>query len=79
MGTVAAARVALAASPADVVLLDHHLSDGLGADLAAEIAAGADDVLVVLISGDTTVVPPDGVELVAKPFRLADLLSLLGE
>ena len=64
----------------DVILLDHHLTDGTGASQLATLRrdAATHGVPVIMLSGSpralATMAPlPDGV--VAKPFDLDELLS----
>lgn len=56
-GTLAAARAAWTAQPADIVLLDVRLPDGSGLDLAAELRAGSGHQqpwIIALTGGVTT-------------------------
>jgi DNA-binding NarL/FixJ family response regulator len=51
VGTAAAARDRVRATMPDVVLLDHHLPDGLGTTLACELRAERPRMRVVLVTG----------------------------
>lgn len=81
--TTQAARGLLAASGADLVLLDLGLPDGDGLELCTEIRAGSDDVVVVVVTARTdeadAVRALDGGadDFVLKPFRPVELLARL--
>jgi two-component system KDP operon response regulator KdpE len=82
--SLAEARLVLAIEAIDLLLLDVHLPDGLGLELAAEIGAGPRDrpAIVVLTA---SVLPADqqaaldaGCDaFLAKPYPAAELVSIL--
>jgi CheY-like chemotaxis protein len=82
--SLAEARLALAIEAIDLLLLDVHLPDGLGLELAAELQAGPRDrpAIVVLTA---SVLPADqqaaldaGCDaFLAKPYPASDLVSIL--
>ena len=67
----------------DFVLLDVRLPDGSGVDLMAEIAAGAPDSVVVMMSGQATLAEAvratrlGAFDFLEKPFTLEHLLVVL--
>jgi two-component system, OmpR family, KDP operon response regulator KdpE len=81
--SLATARAALAAEPIDVVLLDVHLPDGLGLDLATELHEQADRPAIVALTA--SVLPADqqaaldsGCDaFLAKPYAGPDLIALV--
>ena len=85
-GTLAAAREILAAEPIDLLLLDVHLPDGLGLDLAAELRLGPPDRPAILAL-TASVLPADQQKaldagcdaFLAKPYGAAQLVSTLSE
>jgi two-component system KDP operon response regulator KdpE len=89
-GSLAEARAVLAAESVDLLLLDVHLPDGLGTELAAEIPRGRPDRPAILAL-TASVLPADqqaaldaGCDaFLAKPYPAQDLvdtaLRLLGE
>jgi two-component system KDP operon response regulator KdpE len=84
--TIAEARQILDREPIDIVLLDVHLPDGLGLDLATEFRRGghAETAIVALTA---SVLPADqqaaldaGCDaFLAKPYPAAALVSLINE
>jgi len=81
--SASAARALLAASTADLVLLDLGLPDGDGLELCREIRATGEDVVVVVVTARTdeadAVRALDGGadDFVLKPFRPVELLARL--
>ena len=81
--SLAEARQALAAEPVDVLLLDIHLPDGLGLDLAAELRETPDRPEIVALTA--SVLPADqqaaldaGCDaFLAKPYSASDLLAVI--
>ncbi len=77
------ARGALAVAAADVVLLDAHLPDGSGWDLARELAAAEQPPQVVMMTGDTRgsymqrAVQRGISEYLPKPFTPEDVSGVL--
>jgi CheY-like chemotaxis protein len=53
-GTVAAATQLATAERPDVVLMDYHLPDGTGAEAAAAIQAVLPQVVIIMVTGDTS-------------------------
>jgi DNA-binding NtrC family response regulator len=49
----AEARLAGNAAPYDVVVLDHHLGDGLGTSLVPKVREGSPRAIVVLVTGSS--------------------------
>lgn len=82
--SLAAARAALADEPADVLLLDIHLPDGLGLDLATELRPGRPRSPAV-IALTASVLPADqqaaldaGCDaFLAKPYGASDLVAVI--
>jgi two-component system KDP operon response regulator KdpE len=82
--SLAAARAALADEPVDVLLLDIHLPDGLGLDLAMELRPGrpASPAVIALTA---SVLPAEqqaaldaGCDaFLAKPYSGSDLLAVI--
>jgi two-component system KDP operon response regulator KdpE len=79
--TLAAARAVLSAEAIDLLLLDVHLPDGLGLDLAAELGrAGSDRPAIMALTA--SVLPADQLaalsagcdDFLAKPFPAQDLI-----
>jgi CheY-like chemotaxis protein len=85
-GTLAEARETLAARPVDVVLLDVHLPDGPGLDLAAELRDHPPEIRPAVIALTATVLPDDqraameaGCDaFLAKPYATATLVDAIG-
>ena len=81
--SLAAARAVLAADQIDVVLLDVHLPDGIGLDLAAELRSRSSTAAIVALTA--SVLPVDqqaaldaGCDaFLAKPYAAADLLDVV--
>jgi len=73
-GTIASARALLASNHYHVVICDGILPDGSGVDLAQELHNNGTPV--VFISGTET--GPSGIIHLKKPFRLHDLISIVG-
>lgn len=83
-GSLAQARVALAADSIDIVLLDMRLPDGSGLELAAELQRHSDRVppAVIALSGAATeqreaALAAGCVAVLGKPYSSAELASLL--
>ncbi len=57
--TIAEARAILAREPIDLVLLDVHLPDGLGLDLAAELRAGSPGEGPAILALTASVLPAE--------------------
>ena len=84
--TLAAARDVLAREPIDILLLDVHLPDGLGLDLATDLrrSGGADLAIIALTA---SVLPADqqaaldaGCDaFLAKPYPAAALVATISE
>ena len=55
--TLAAARAVLAREPIDILLLDVHLPDGLGLDLATDLRRDEVDIKIVALTA--SVLPAD--------------------
>ena len=85
--SLAAARAALADEPVDVLLLDIHLPDGLGLDLATELRSGGPgrSASPAVIALTASVLPADqqaaldaGCDaFLAKPYSASDLLAVI--
>lgn len=84
--SIGEARLILATEAIDVILLDVHLPDGSGLDLAAEVrASDRPPVRIVIVSA--SVLPLERSQAVAsgadaflaKPFGAADLVDVLVE
>ena len=84
--TLAEARGVLARETIDILLLDVHLPDGLGLDLAAELREdGRDRPAIVALTA--SVLPADQQAaldagcnaFLAKPYRAAALVATIGE
>lgn len=80
-GGVREARTALASGAFDVLLVDLTLPDGDGGAFAVEAAAGRPGLRCVLMSGGPSTRSPGdgGFRFLAKPYRSADLLGILGQ
>jgi CheY-like chemotaxis protein len=81
-GEEALDRLADAEAPFDLILSDLGLGDGMnGWDLLERVRAGASDARFILSTGwgaqidPTEVVARGGERLLAKPYRLSDLLT----
>jgi len=82
-GSLAAARGAIQAGGIDLVLLDRHLPDGDGLDLAREVRASEDGRRVPILLVSASVLPVDRTAAEAagcdgfidKPIRIDDLLD----
>jgi DNA-binding response OmpR family regulator len=72
--TMAAAR---AEAPCDVALIDRHLPDGDGTELARELEEGDREMGVYLLTGDETSAGEPGPRVLVKPLHLRDLLRIL--
>jgi CheY-like chemotaxis protein len=75
-------RLAAAEAPFDLILSDLGLGDGMsGWDLLERVQAGASDARFILSTGwgaqidPAEVVARGGERLLAKPYRLSDLLA----
>jgi CheY-like chemotaxis protein len=85
--SLAAARAALGDQPVDVLLLDIHLPDGLGLDLATELRTGRSgrSPSPAVIALTASVLPADqqaaldaGCDaFLAKPYSASDLLAVI--
>jgi DNA-binding response OmpR family regulator len=80
VSTLADARAAWAAEPADLVLLDLGLPDGDGRDLCRELRASSDVPIIVLTARGTELERVLGLELgaddyVVKPFSGAEVIA----
>ena len=83
--TLAGARAVLAGEPIDILLLDVHLPDGLGLDLATDLRRDEVDVAIVALTA--SVLPADqqaalaaGCDaFLAKPYPAAALVATIGE
>ena len=83
--TLAAARAVLAREPIDILLLDVHLPDGLGLDLATDLRRDEVDIKIVALTA--SVLPADqqaalaaGCDaFLAKPYPAAALVAAIGE
>ena len=83
--TLAAARAVLAREPIDILLLDVHLPDGLGLDLATDLRRDEVDIKIVALTA--SVLPADqqaalaaGCDaFLAKPYPAAALVEAIGE
>jgi CheY-like chemotaxis protein len=84
--TLAEARDVLAREPIDILLLDVHLPDGLGLDLATDLRRnGGDELAIVALTA--SVLPADqqaaldaGCDaFLAKPYPAAALVSTIGD
>ena len=82
VGSAAAARERVRATAPDVLLLDHHLPDGLGTQLASELRSQRPRLRVVLVtgSGDDEALLAEAIEagcagFVVKHRGLRDLVS----
>lgn len=75
------ARARLASGTYEVLLVDLTLPDGDGGAFAAEAAAQRPGLRCVLMSGGPSARSPGegGFRFLAKPYRSADLLGMLGE
>ena len=82
-GSLAAAREAMHAGGIELVLLDRHLPDGDGLDLAREVRASDDGHHVPILLVSASVLPVDRTAAEAagcdgfidKPIRIDDLLA----
>ena len=82
-GSLAAARDAIQTGGIDLVLLDRHLPDGDGLDLAREVRASEDGRRVPILLVSASVLPVDRTAAEAagcdgfidKPIRIDDLLD----
>ena len=75
------ARETMAASPADIVLLDVHVGVDSGLDFIAELRERNPGVPVVLLTGSVGSPELDGVDVdgvISKPFTLDQLTGTLG-
>lgn len=83
VSTLAEARAAIAATWFDLMVVDYHLPDGPGSQLAAEIknALGAAAPPTLLITATPDEVPGEELDLfidvLPKPFRLGALNDLI--
>ena len=83
--TLAAARAVLAREPIDILLLDVHLPDGLGLDLATDLRRDEVDIKIVALTA--SVLPADqqaalaaGCDaFLAKPYPAAALVEAISE
>jgi CheY-like chemotaxis protein len=83
--TLAAARAVLAREPIDILLLDVHLPDGLGLDLATDLRRDEVDIKIVALTA--SVLPADqqaalaaGCDaFLAKPYPAAALVQAIGD
>ena len=83
-GSLAAARAALADEPVDVLLLDIHLPDGLGLELATELRP-ARPTSPAVVALTASVLPAEqqaaldaGCDaFLAKPYSAADLVAVI--
>jgi two-component system KDP operon response regulator KdpE len=83
--TIADARQILEREPIDILLLDVHLPDGLGLDLATEYRRGGRGAAIVALTA--SVLPADqqaaldaGCDaFLAKPYSAAALVSVISE
>jgi two-component system, NtrC family, response regulator AtoC len=76
--SVAGARERLLASKPDVAILDLRLTDGSGEELLPELAvAGIPTVIVSTSPLARAIAERYGVELIAKPFDLSNLISAI--
>ncbi len=73
--TVAAARARLT-DAYDLVVLDLHLPDGLGAELIPEIRAARPGAVIALMSGSATELPPGADLVVPKDCAPSALVAL---
>ena len=81
--SLGAARAVLAGEPIDVVLLDVHLPDGIGLDLATELRSRSSTAAIVALTA--SVLPVDqqaaldaGCDaFLAKPYAAAELLEIV--
>ncbi len=86
-GTLAEARAILAVEPVDVILLDVHLPDGLGLELAAELRRGPPETRPAIVALTASVLPAEqqaameaGCDaFLAKPYPAAALVATIGE
>lgn len=84
-GSLAQARAILAAEPVDVVLLDIHLPDGSGLELARELREHPPAVAprIVMLSGSIpfheqhAALGADVDDVLPKPFGAAELVGVL--
>ena len=58
--------------PADLALIDRHLLDGDGLELARSMSG-----VVYVLTGDETVQAESGFRVLRKPLRVADLNAIL--
>ena len=72
-------RLAGGAAPYDVVVLDHHLGDGLGASLVPRVRDGSPRALVVLVTGSSaSEIPENGADgCFVKGSSLDELFRLI--
>jgi two-component system response regulator RegA len=75
--SIAAARTEAARFDPHVVLVDHLLDGETSDELVAEIAPARRVVLMSASSSSRRLAERHGLDFVAKPFDLADLLTLL--
>jgi len=69
--TVACAR---ASEPCDLALVDCHLLDGDGIELARSLGGA-----VYVLTGDESVESEQGFQVLRKPVRMAELTAILGD
>ena len=80
-GAIQQARETMAASPADIVLLDVHVGVDSGLDFIAELRERNPGVPVVLLTGSVGSPELDGIDVdgvISKPFTLDQLTGTLG-
>jgi two-component system KDP operon response regulator KdpE len=85
--SIAEARLILAREPIDLLLLDVHLPDGLGLDLATELRQGGGSERPAILALTASVLPADQQKaldagcdaFLAKPYAAATLVSTCSE
>jgi len=68
------AACARASEPCELALIDRHLLDGDGIELARSMGGA-----VYVLTGDESVESEAGFRVLRKPVRLADLNAILGD
>jgi DNA-binding NtrC family response regulator len=77
--SLAGARALLSATAPDLILLDHHLGDGVGTTLLDELPASSKRAVILVSASSNAAIIAERhqVPLLEKPFELRSLLELV--